>query len=200
VKAEESLLSLCEEQKVTPRAHQETAEPRLTFQLDGGLALSDSEAYSEALVFMTLPLQPQLEKVTVSGTGVEIGRETGAAPAKSVETNSRLNMDFSAGPSGSVERKVLIKDAKQDLAGAAGVASSGCNIRSFSPGSVPVAVNAPEKAAFFAKTSLDPNPKLGSGRFAKAPIASVTGVSDETLTRPPGSRPYQTLYLPPPLK
>jgi hypothetical protein len=137
MKAEESLLSLSEEEKVTPRGHQETAEPPQTFQLDGGLALPDSEA----LVFMTLPLQPQLEKVPVSGTGVEIGRETGAAHAQSVETNVRLNKDFSAaGPSGPAERKVLIKDPKQDLADTVGVANSGFNIRSVSPGSVLVAV------------------------------------------------------------
>ena len=118
MKAEENLFSLSEEQKVMARAHQETAEPPQTFQLDGGLALPDSEP----LVFMSLPPQPQLEKVTVSGTGVEIGRETAAD--------------------------------------AAGVTTSGFNIRKVSPGSVLGAVNAPEKAAFFAqdiqRQSLDP--------------------------------------------
>jgi hypothetical protein len=113
----------------------------------------------------------------------------------------RLNKAFSAaGPSGPAEQKVSIKDA--DLTDAAGVASFGFNIRSGFPGSVLVAVNAPEKSAFFAKDiqkqSLDRNSKLGSGRFTEAPMASVTGVSHET--RPHESRSYQTLYVPPPLK
>ncbi len=121
--------------------------------------------------------------MTVSGTGVEIGRETGAAHAKSVETNVRLNKAFSAaGPSGPAEQKVSIKDA--DLADAAGVASFGFNIRSGSPGSVLVAVNAPEKSAFFAQDiqqqSLDRNSKLGSGRFTEAPMAS--GSTHQLLT------------------
>ena len=60
--------------------------------------------------------------------------------------------------------------------------------------------NSPEKAAFFAqdiqRQSLDPNSKVGSGRFTEAPIASVNGVRHET--RPHESRTYQTLYVTPP--
>ena len=96
---------------------------------------------------------------------------------RAVEMNVRLNIDFSAaGPAGSVERRVFIQDLKQDLADAAGVATSDFNVRNVSPGSVLVAVNAPEKPAQeIQRQSLDPNSKLRSGKVTRFTEAITLG-------------------------
>jgi hypothetical protein len=106
-----------------------------------------------------------------------VAHGSATAPAKSVEMNVRLNMEFSAaGPSGSVERRVFIQDLKQDLADAAGVATSDFNIRNVSPGSVLVAMNAPEKPAQeIQRQSLDPNSKLRSGKVTRFTEAITLG-------------------------
>ncbi len=111
-----------------------------------------------------------------------------------VEMNLRLNMDFqAAGQEDSIQRRIFIKDLKQDLADASGTGASNFNILKVSPGSVLLDLNAPETAAQeIYRQSLNPNSRLRSGKVTRFTDNII--LSDKiTLPRPARLRPKQTI-------